>query len=83
MLNFGMYYSYYDDKKLVGYSDSYWGEDIDDRKSTTNFVLYMKETTFTWISKKQPIVILSTCKAEYVAATSFVCHTIWLRNILK
>ena len=35
------------------------------------------------MSKKQPIVTLSTCEAEYVAATSCVCHAIWLRNLLK
>ncbi|KAK2984915.1 hypothetical protein RJ640_001268 [Escallonia rubra] len=39
--------------------------------------------TFTWTSKKQSIVILSTCEAEYVAATSTVCHAIWLRSLLK
>ncbi|KAL5789205.1 hypothetical protein ACOSQ2_004093 [Xanthoceras sorbifolium] len=26
---------------------------------------------------------LSTCEAEYVAATSAVCHAVWLRNLLK
>ena len=43
----------------------------------------MGHTSFTWTSKKQPIVTLSTCEAEYVAATSCVCHAIWLRNLLK
>jgi hypothetical protein len=28
-------------------------------------------------------VTLSTCEAEYVAATSSVCHAIWLRKLLK
>ena len=26
---------------------------------------------------------LFTCEAEYVAATSSVCHAVWLRSILK
>ena len=43
----------------------------------------MGDTAFTWTFKKQPIVILSTCEAEYVVATSSVCHAIWLRNLLK
>jgi hypothetical protein len=28
-------------------------------------------------------VTLSTCEAEYVAATSSVCHAVWLRSLLK
>ena len=43
----------------------------------------MGDTVFTWLSKKQPIITLSTCEAEYVAATSAVFHAVWLRNLLK
>ena len=82
-INFGLYYSISEDYRLVGYSDSDWGGDVDDRKSTSGFVFFIGETAFTWMSKKQPIVTLSTCEAEYVAATSCVCHAIWLRNLLK
>jgi hypothetical protein len=63
--------------------DSNWSEDLDDRKSTSNFVFFMGSTTFTWLSKKQPIVTLSTCEAEYVAASSCVYHSLWLRKLLK
>ena len=34
-------------------------------------------------SKKQSIVTLSACEAEYVAGTSCTCHAIWLRRLLK
>ena len=43
----------------------------------------MGDTAFTWSSKKQAIVTLSTCEAEYIAANSVVCHAIWSRNMLK
>ena len=71
------------DFKLVGDSDGDWAGDTDDRKSTTGFVFYMGDIAFTWTSKKQPIVTLSTCEAEYIAATSGVCHAMWLRSLLK
>lgn len=78
-----MFYSNSDKYKLVGYSDSDWCGDIDDRKSTSGYVFFMGNTAFTWVSKKQPIVTLSTCEAEYVAASWCVCHAIWLRRLMS
>jgi len=43
----------------------------------------MGSTTFTWLSKKQPIVTLSTCETEYVAASWSVYHAVWLRNLIS
>ena len=82
-VHFGLFYDYSNSFKFVGYSDSDWAIDIDDRKSTTSFIFYMGDTTFTWSSKKQSIVTLSTYKAEYIATTSCVFHFIWLRRLLK
>ena len=79
----GLLYSSTNNFELAGYSDSDWGGDMDDRKSTTGFVFYLGDTAFTWYSKKQAIVTLSTCEAEYVAASSAVCHAVWLRSLLK
>ena len=82
-MSLGLFYSKTEDYKLVGYSDSDWYGDIDDRKSTSGYVFFMGNTAFTWLSKKQPIVTLSTCEAEYVAASWCVCRAIWLRNLLS
>lgn len=82
-IDFGLWFSTSNDYKLVGYNDNDWARDEDDRKSTSGFVFFMGNTTFTWMSKKQPIVTLSTCVAEYVVATSSICHAIQLRNLLK
>ncbi|PHT61425.1 hypothetical protein T459_34721 [Capsicum annuum] len=35
-----------------------------------------------WLSKKQPIVTLSTTEAEFVVATACASQAIWLRNVL-
>jgi hypothetical protein len=82
-IDFGLFYGYSNSFELVGYSNSDWVRDMDDGKSTTGFVFYIGHTTFTWSLKKQSIVTLSTCEAEYVATTTCVCHFIWLKRLLK
>ncbi|KAL4030992.1 hypothetical protein IC575_009247 [Cucumis melo] len=82
-LDYGLFYSSSKEFKLEGYCDSEWVGDTNDQKSTSGYVFFLGNTTFTWNSKKQPILTLSTCEAEYVAAASCVCHAVWLRNLLK
>jgi hypothetical protein len=55
---------------------------LKDRKSTTGFVFFMGKITFTWTSKKQSIVALSTYEAEYITTTC-MCHAIWLKKLME
>ncbi|KAF7142756.1 hypothetical protein RHSIM_Rhsim05G0008100 [Rhododendron simsii] len=75
-VNDGLFYTLTKDFNLVSYSDSNWERDLDERKSTTGFTFFLGDTTFIWSSKKQAIVTLTSCEAEYVIATSVVCHEI-------
>ncbi|KAA0026181.1 putative mitochondrial protein [Cucumis melo var. makuwa] len=76
MLDYELFYSSSKEFKLEGYCDSDWTGDTNDRKSTSGYIFFVGNTAFTWRSKKQPIVTLSTCEAEYVAAASCVCHVV-------
>jgi hypothetical protein len=82
-LNFGIFYTYGKNAELVGSSDSDWGGDQDERKSTMGHVFYLGSIAFSWTSKKQAIIALSSCEAEYVAISSTICEVIWLRNLLE
>uniref|UniRef100_A0A803LCB7 Uncharacterized protein n=2 Tax=Chenopodium quinoa TaxID=63459 RepID=A0A803LCB7_CHEQI len=84
-LDYGMFYSYGDEATLYGYSDSDsdWAGAQHERKSTSGYVFYLGSTAITWSSKKQPVVALSSCEVEYIAASSAVCEALWLRNLLK
>ena len=35
------------------------------------------------VSRKQPVVSLSTIEAEFIAATSCACQAVWMRRILE
>ena len=67
---------------LVGYSDSDWAGDIDNRRSTTGFCFTLGSGAVSWSSKKQPTVALSSTEAEYRAACSAATEAIWLRRLL-
>ena len=36
-----------------------------------------------WSSQKQSIVALSSCEAEYIAATSATCQAVWMNRLIR
>jgi len=62
---------------LVRYSDNDWRRDLDEKKIIIRFVFFIGDTYFTWSSKKQSIVTLSSCEVKYVDVNSIVSHLIW------
>jgi hypothetical protein len=67
---------------LVGYSDSDFAGDVEDRKSTSGVGYFLGSSLVTWASQKQKIVALSSCEAEYVAAAAAACQGIWLSRLI-
>ncbi|XP_074327753.1 secreted RxLR effector protein 161-like [Apium graveolens] len=81
-LDNGLFYTHSQNSKLVGYSDSDYSGDLDDGKSTSGYAFHIGSAIFSWSSKKQQTVPLSTCEAEYIAAAACACQAIWLSYIL-
>lgn len=80
-VNYGLKYKRTGNREIVGYSDSSHNTDRDDGRSTTGHVFYFGDTPITWCSQKQNTVALSSCEAEFMAATSAACQAIWLRGL--
>eukprot|EP00253_Pinus_taeda_P001541 PITA_01541 len=53
---------------LVGFTDSDWAGDPDDRKSTAGYVFTLASGPITWACKKQGVFSLSSAEAEYRGA---------------
>ncbi|XP_047315455.1 secreted RxLR effector protein 161-like [Impatiens glandulifera] len=70
-------------EELVGFTDSDLAGDTDDRKNTRGMVFYLNGNLITWSSQKQRTIVLSSCEAEFMAATVASCQRLWLRNLLS
>jgi hypothetical protein len=68
---------------LQGYTDADWGNCLSTRRSLTGYLLLFNGHLISWQTKKQPVVSLSSCEAEYRALTDFSCELLWLRQFLN
>lgn len=69
--------------KLIGYVDSNYANDRDNRKSTTSYVFTLCGSCISWKSHLQSIVALSTTKSKYVAITEAIKDAVWLKGLLS
>jgi len=68
-LNYGILFPHQKEKGelyLTTYSDSDWCGDKMERRSTSSYVFLLCGAPISWSSKKQYVVALSTCEAEYI-----------------
>jgi hypothetical protein len=69
--------------RITGYSDSDFGGDVDERKSTTGVIFFLGQMVISWMSQKQKLIALSTCEAEYIAGAAGACQAVWLNRLLE
>jgi hypothetical protein len=81
--SYGIFYKKGGETDLLAFTDSDYAGDEEDSKSTSCYVFLLSSGAVSWMSKKQPIVTLSTTEAEFVAAATSACQAVWMRRILK
>ena len=69
--------------ELVGYSDSDMAGGVDDCKSTSEMIYFLSSGAIYWQSTIQKVVALSSCKAEYIAASTTATQGVWLARLMK
>ena len=80
-VRYGILYTKMCSSNCVGFSDSDWAGDVNDRKSTSGYIFQIGGGAVTWKSKKQGCVALSTAEAEYIALSSAAQESVWLRQL--
>jgi Reverse transcriptase (RNA-dependent DNA polymerase)/Integrase core domain len=68
---------------LTAYTDSNWGGERADRKSTTGTIVKYNGNVISWLSKKQTTVATSSTEAEYVALAATTKEVLWYKMWIK
>ena len=68
---------------MEGYIDVDMAGDLDDKKSTSEFLLTFVEGAMSWQLKLQKCVALSTTKVEYIAMTEAGKEMFWLKDFFS
>ena len=81
--DYELFYSKESNLSFVGFSDSDWAGNADDRKNTTGGCFYVGANLVAWMSKKQNSASLSTVEVEYIAAGSCYSQLLWIKKFLS
>ncbi|KAH9725758.1 retrovirus-related pol polyprotein from transposon RE2 [Citrus sinensis] len=79
--DFGLKFSTEGEMKLSGYTDADWACDIDDRKSTRAYCIYLGSNLISWSSKKQSVVARSNAESEYRALAAASAEISWIQSL--
>ena len=79
----GLFFKQGEENRLHGYTDTDYGQDIDDRISVGAYIFFLGNSPISWNSKKQSSTSRSSCESEYRALAQCSCEAIWIRRLLK
>ena len=81
-INFGLIYEKgAKNIKIIGYSNSDFAIDVEDRKNTSGQAFFLGGLPITWNSLKQKVVALSSCEAKYIAKKLALCQGVWILKV--
>lgn len=69
--------------QVSAFSDANWGEDRVDRKSNSGYVINLFGGPIAWSCRKQGLVALSSCEAEYIALSETTKELLWIRGVVS
>ena len=70
------------DAGLIAYTDSDWAADQIKRRSVTGYFFELANCIFSWQSRAQKTVALSSTEAEYMALSDTSRQAVWIQSLL-
>lgn len=68
---------------LTTFCDANLGNNVDGRKSTSSYCIFLGNNLVSWSSKKQPVVARSSTEAKYKSLALTVMEIMWLLSLLQ
>jgi histone deacetylase 1/2 len=68
---------------VSAFSDADWAGDVDDRRSTGGFAVFLGSNLISWTARKQPTVSRSSTEAEYKALANATAEMVWVQKLLS
>jgi hypothetical protein len=68
---------------IAGYTNVNFAGDVDNIKSTSNYVFLFEGTTVSWLSKKQNCFAKSTMEVEYISCGITISNAVWIKRFIK
>uniref|UniRef100_A0A0A9BHH4 Reverse transcriptase Ty1/copia-type domain-containing protein n=1 Tax=Arundo donax TaxID=35708 RepID=A0A0A9BHH4_ARUDO len=68
---------------VSAFSDTDWVGYVDDRRSTSGFVVFLGPNLISWSSRKQATVSRFSIEAEYKAMANATAEIIWIQTLLR
>lgn len=67
---------------LTAFSDSVWAVNCHDRKSSSDYCVFLGDNLISWSAKKQTTVSRSSTEAEYRSLAHTAAELSWLQMLL-
>lgn len=80
--NYGLIMPNITSLELIGYTEANWASDVNDRHSTSGYIILLDRIPLVWRTAKQKCLSLSSMEAEFVAITDCAKELLWLRNVM-
>ena len=68
---------------FIAYTDSNWELDLDNRRSTTGYILKLAGCVFSWNSRAQKTIALSSTEAEYMGLSDCSRQCVWIKTLMS